>query len=647
MPLPRAGVRLDAFIDHHRERGERIPVDLCLVVAASMARHRASSVVIGLDGDVEPAESDPSSERFRAALLAMLTLDELADPIVDLGEVRPDAPDALVELVFELSAGAPPTWPELALRLEELRDEVEGSHAELARYVRLRFESERRAPDPEALLGGALDDEMVRLDLKIAQGWQAMMACCVVIAFVAATVSPMLGLYSGLLAVALGSWYAVYAAKLRRGGDVRLMAHGTTLLEGVVPWVFFYIGYRAEGAAYALSSWVAPLMTAVIILLATARLRPIAPVAIGGFGGLLLPLLYFTILRAELTPEEALKPALQASMQVTRGASLALCGLFGGVVSLALRNAIRRAERTQRQRDLFGKYRLLEPIGSGGMGTVYEARYCPEGGFERRVAVKKIHPHLASDDKLVGAFRREAELSSRLAHANIVQVLDFGQVDGSYFLAMEYVDGTTLRDIMADHQALPPRLVAHIGHEIAAGLAYAHHGARGDDGRPLRVVHRDISPANILVSRNGEVKISDFGVAKALHLAADTVTETVAGHYGYMAPEQAAGDPLDERCDLFALGVVLWELLTGQRLFFRAEQAATLLAVLHDEVPAPSSIRPELDPAWDELLSHALERDRRERFSSSQALLEALAARMVAEGGPCAGEVAALVADEA
>jgi serine/threonine-protein kinase len=192
---------------------------------------------------------------------------------------------------------------------------------------------------------------------------------------------------------------------------------------------------------------------------------------------------------------------------------------------------------------------------------------------------------------------------------------------------------------------VPPKLIAHIAREMLSGLAYSHRGARGGDGALLRVIHRDLSPVNILLSLHGEVKITDFGVAKVLREAAVSETTTVAGHLGYMAPEQAEAKAFDERADLFAVGVVLWELLCGRRLFHRGGPAPTLVALMGDKIEAPSTQRQGLDPAWDALVMRALARQAADRFESAAAMAAALTDLPDAQGLPCPEALAEVVSE--
>jgi eukaryotic-like serine/threonine-protein kinase len=473
-------------------------------------------------------------------------------------------------------------------------------------------------------LDEALQAEIAGLDLLICRLWQilgligVLGGLCIYLAL-----ELRMGLFCSACSLVYLAWFSIEASRRKRGPLPRWLRLASVVVEGTMPWSFMLLLTYTQGAAYALGSWVPPMLFAALIVAATARLRPEVPVLISISGALTHPVLYLALVRAELPPERLAEPLFGMPLQLTRGLSLLLGGLLGGIVAARLRRAIGKADSVVRARDLFGKYRLEQRIASGGMGTVYAAVYCPEGGFERRVAVKRIHPHLAKKEGFVDAFRGEAELSARLVHPNIVQVLDFGSIDDSYFLAMELVDGITLgsfvRRLRAAEHPIEPRLVAHIGRELLAGLAFSHTGARDGDGTPLRVVHRDLCPDNILLSKHGEVKIADFGVARALRDAAASDTRTVAGHAGYMAPEQARALPLDERCDLFALGIILWELLCGRQLFHRDGDGPTLIALMSEPIPAPSSVRP-LDPGWDALIGRALERDPAARTRSARVM---------------------------
>ncbi len=218
----------------------------------------------------------------------------------------------------------------------------------------------------------------------------------------------------------------------------------------------------------------------------------------------------------------------------------------------------------------FGKYTILKKIATGGMGEIFLAKLKREDGFEKELILKRLLPHLSENDNFIEMFHNEARLTAQLSHQNIVQIFDFGQVDSSYYIALEYVHGETLADMLSktSHKGLSvPRTVAlEIVEGILRGLDYAHR-KKGPNGEELHIIHRDISPKNILISFEGEVKIIDFGLAKAAAQQPHTEDGTLKGSYSYMSPEQVAGEPLDSRSDLFSLGTVAFEIFAGERLF--------------------------------------------------------------------------------
>ena len=256
----------------------------------------------------------------------------------------------------------------------------------------------------------------------------------------------------------------------------------------------------------------------------------------------------------------------------------------------------------------FGKYELLRKIASGGMGQVFLAREHGTG-FERLVVLKLILPHLAEDDEFLTMFLEEAGLVARLTHPNLITILDLSEIEGRHCLAMEYVQGDDVRRLdkfsRSQGKPLPVGLILRIIADAAAGLDYAHQ-ARDAQGKPLRLVHRDVSPQNILVGFDGGVKVIDFGVAKAATSSQNTATGVLKGKYPYMSPEQANGQAIDARSDLFALGVVMWELLTGKRLFKGDSDMMTLRLVKDCQVPRPSQLNPRLPPGLDEVVLKAL-----------------------------------------
>ena len=275
----------------------------------------------------------------------------------------------------------------------------------------------------------------------------------------------------------------------------------------------------------------------------------------------------------------------------------------------------------------FGRYELCVELASGGMATIYLARATGAEGFFRLFAVKRIHPHLAKEQAFVDMFLDEARIAARIDHPNICQVLDFGREGGTSFIAMEYLSGEPLSRVqgaIARGQApeWSERIVpiaATLVAEACEGL-HAAHELRDLKGEPLHVVHRDVSPQNVFLTFDGVVKVVDFGIASARDKVHETDVGEVKGKFAYMAPEQMLGAGVDRRADVWALGVMLWELLTTKRLFRRETQAETIAAVQHDPIPAPSSVRPGVPAAIDAIALRALERDRERRYPSARAL---------------------------
>ncbi|HUU03726.1 MAG TPA: serine/threonine-protein kinase [Myxococcota bacterium] len=274
-----------------------------------------------------------------------------------------------------------------------------------------------------------------------------------------------------------------------------------------------------------------------------------------------------------------------------------------------------------------GSYRILGRIGCGGMAEVFLGRVLGAAGFEKEVAIKSILPAYTKDAHMTALLVEEARLASLLTHANIAQVLDFGQLEDRYFIVMEYVDGANLEEILINAAGrgvrLPLRLACLICRRVLNGLAFVH--ARCDrSGRPLDLIHRDVSPPNILISRSGEVKLTDFGIAKAANRAIVTEAGMIRGKVAYMSPEQAVGDKLDQRSDLFSLGVVLHEMLTGGRLFDGDDQVQVLRKVRDARIDPPSAGAHNVPPEIDSLVMRALERERDKRFACARDFDKAL-----------------------
>jgi serine/threonine protein kinase len=307
----------------------------------------------------------------------------------------------------------------------------------------------------------------------------------------------------------------------------------------------------------------------------------------------------------------------------------AICTCVGcGVVTSYLVSRVRTLVEQSRRRDLGGKYIIGDRIGVGGMAEVFEATYSPPGGFEKRVAVKRVMPAYAHLEEVVALFRREAAVGAQLTHPNIVQMLDFGCDGASYFLAMELVDGTSLSRLIQllrrTGGSLPLPAFVALAKMMFDALEYIH--SRTDDGGvSLSLVHRDVNPPNILISRQGEAKLGDFGVARSARCEALTRTGTFRGKVRYAAPEQLARGTVDARSDLFALGVTLHEALTGRRLFDGDTEALLAVAVAQQPIPAVSVLRPGVHPIIDEIVGHLLERDLTKRCANATDVARRLA----------------------
>jgi serine/threonine protein kinase len=274
----------------------------------------------------------------------------------------------------------------------------------------------------------------------------------------------------------------------------------------------------------------------------------------------------------------------------------------------------------------FGRYQLLRKIASGGMGQVLLAKK-GQDDFEKLVVLKRILPHLVEDEEFFAMFKDEAKITMRLDHPNIARINEFGVENGVHYIEMEYVAGEDARRIekraAAVNRGIPIGVILRVIADAAAGLDFAHK-ARDARGEPLNLVHRDVSPQNILVGFDGSVKLIDFGVAKAAGRAQHTATGILKGKFPYMSPEQARGDDLDPRSDVFALGVVLWELLTGRRLFKGDSDLATQRMVLECQVPTPSAVEPSVPAGLDPIVLKALAKNVADRYPDAAAFRMAL-----------------------
>lgn len=281
------------------------------------------------------------------------------------------------------------------------------------------------------------------------------------------------------------------------------------------------------------------------------------------------------------------------------------------------------------------KYTIVAKLATGGMAEIFLARNESSAGVERYVVLKRVLQDRAADIKFVNMFLDEARLAARLQHPNIAQVYDTGRLGDSYFFTMEYVHGETVRHILhetfATQQPVPLACALTIIAGVAAGLQHAHDRV-GFDGRPLGIVHRDVSPSNLMVSYDGNVKVVDFGVAKAAHRASQTQTGAIKGKVGYMSPEQIRNTGVDARSDLFSLGIVVWEMLVGDRLFARAGEFETLEAIVTAPAPPPSTRRSEITPEIDAIVGRLLQKSPRDRYQTAEELLEDLEVATVKSG---------------
>ncbi len=283
----------------------------------------------------------------------------------------------------------------------------------------------------------------------------------------------------------------------------------------------------------------------------------------------------------------------------------------------------------------FGRYELLEQMGKGGMATILLARLVGPSDFQKHLVIKRIHDHLTTDDETINRFLDEARLAARIHHPNVVQLFEFDQHKGTYYIAMEYVHGENLADLY-NHVRKETGSGYHWGHaarviaEAAAGL-HAAHELVGGDGESLRIVHRDVSPQNIMITYDGHVKVADFGIAQAVGRHHNTVDGTVMGKVAYMSPEQCRGEPLDRRTDVFALGIVLYEMVCLRRLFRAQSDQETMRRVLQCDFTPPRQARPDLPVGLEQILLRALAVRPEDRYQTAAELQYAIDGFLAAE----------------
>lgn len=274
-----------------------------------------------------------------------------------------------------------------------------------------------------------------------------------------------------------------------------------------------------------------------------------------------------------------------------------------------------------------GNYEPLLELASGGMATVYAARQLGAAGFERLVVVKRVHRHLLGNREFFDMFRDEARIAALIHHPNVVAVSDVVETDAELLLVMEYVEGSSLSTLRSaareSNVTFPVRVSTRIAYDALAGL-HAAHEATDMRGSRLDIVHRDVSPQNVLVGVDGSSRVIDFGIAKARHRLTETKSGSLKGKYSYMAPEQTRGQPVDRRTDIFAWGIVLHELLTGERLFRGENEFDTMRRIWEAPIPNPSTVNPDVPPLLDQVVQRALARNPDERFAIATDVLDAL-----------------------
>jgi len=282
------------------------------------------------------------------------------------------------------------------------------------------------------------------------------------------------------------------------------------------------------------------------------------------------------------------------------------------------------------------RYRIVDKIAAGGMAEVFKGVAESLQGFRKTVAIKRILPALTKNTKFVTMFLDEARLSLFLQHANIVQVFDIGHADDTYFIVMEFVDGIDLKAVLEWRRRIGRRLTIgqtiYLIMEVCKGLAYAHDLVHPETGERLNIVHRDVSPANVLISKNGEIKLADFGLAKAASQLESTDPGVVKGKMSYLSPEAARGENIDHRADIFAVGILLYEMLTSKRLFYGDTDYQTVELVRNAKIPPIAAQNPEVEPEFEEICRKALARRTEDRFQSATDLQDALAHYLFSRG---------------
>jgi hypothetical protein len=298
--------------------------------------------------------------------------------------------------------------------------------------------------------------------------------------------------------------------------------------------------------------------------------------------------------------------------------------LLGAGLFLLDRRAQAKALRVQQdieKMDRIGPYLLHKKVARGGMAELFLADYVRRDGFKRKVAIKRILPHLAGNKNFIKMFTREARVAALLQHPNVVQIFDYGKIDNAYFIAMEFIDGKNLGQILsAFNQGLPFDHAAFIISQICKGLDYSHSKKDDNTGEPFHIVHRDISPQNLLVSYQGEVKISDFGISKARSEPSLTQAGVVKGKMAYLSPEQALGEPIDHRADIYALGLVFYETLTGKRVYTFENDIDAIRMIPKMDIEPLSKSLPAIPEELNRIVMKCLEKEKDNRYQSASAV---------------------------
>ncbi|WP_434380408.1 serine/threonine-protein kinase [Melittangium boletus] len=480
------------------------------------------------------------------------------------------------------------------------------------------------------LLKEFLDQDVVPREMSIARFMCGLASLgCVAALALAGVIGWGLSLTLGGLTFVLALYYGLSLWALGRGSFHPALQWVDSAITVSIPALVFVVDGVFHGPEYALTTPPLVIWGALIVVCAL-RAGPGLAYFAAGLAAVEYLAVYLVLVHPRLPPEalNTLSPPMVALRCVFLFA-------YGPLTAMLARLIVSKAEAALsaiREKDVMGKYFLHERLGAGGMAEVFRATYSPEGGFEKQVAIKRVLPAYMDNEEFLALFRREAELGSLLIHPNIVQVLDLGRHQGTLFLTMEYVQGLTLSALLrrVPGRRLPPAVVAYIGVEIAGALGYMH--ARADTtGEPLGLVHRDLNPPNVLLSRVGEVKLSDFGIARAASRASLTQAQAVRGKAGYMAPEQIRGEPLDGRADLFALGLTLHEALTGARTIPGDSEAEMMMATVYQTPKAPSELVPGLSPALDAIVMDLLHQERARRTPSGEVLQQRLLALTGAE----------------